>query len=224
MSNVFFQPYVGSKFETGIHDKKVLVLGASFYCDETDCPFFEDCTSVIKKDSSKYDRTCPPYEQYGSVLHDEPSNEMESRAEIKAYKNFAEFMKRFVSGNNVWDYMAFTNYVQFMLGSTQKGRSRLTYRSDMSERDFAAFNEVLKVLQPDIVVIWGTVINSRLKEENAYIIDPQELSRTESYVCHIQPPGVEHPVALINPYHPSSSAWYGDIPLLDKYMNKLLGL
>lgn len=219
MSNVFFQPYVGSKFKTGIHGKKVLVLGASFYCDETDCPFFEDCTSVIKKDSSKYDRTCPHYAKMKEVLHDEPSYCVENLP--KTYQIFADYMQKFVEGD-VWDYLAFTNYVQFMLGA--KGGYRVTRRSDMSERDFAAFNEVLVTLQPDIVVIWGTVINSRLKEENAYIIDPQELSRTESYVCHIQPPGVKHPVALINPYHPSSSAWYGDIPLLDKYMNKLLGL
>ncbi len=220
---MFFQPYVGSKFYTGIHGKKVLVLGASFYCAETDCRFFEDCTSVIKKDSSKYDTICPQYAPHQSVLHDEPSNCIEIQTKLVAYQKFAKFMNRFVS-SNVWDYMAFTNNVQFMLGSTQKGRRRLTYKSDLSQRDFDAFNEVLKVLQPDILVIWGTVINSRLKEENAYIIDPQELSRTESYVCHIQPPGVQRPVALINPYHPSSSAWYGDIPLLDKYMNKLLGL
>lgn len=219
MSNVFFQPYVGSKFDIGVHGKKVLVLGASFYCDETDCPFFEDCTSVIKKDSSKYDRTCPHYAKMKEVLHDEPSYCVENLP--MTYQIFADYMQRFVDGN-VWDYLAFTNYVQFMLDA--KGGYRVTHRSDMSQRDFDAFNEVLKVLQPDIVVIWGTVINSRLKEENAYIIDPQELSRTESYVCHIQPPGVKRPVALINPYHPSSSAWYGDIPLLDKYMNKLFGL
>ena len=52
--SIFFKPFKGDKYEIGINGKKVLVVGASFYCNKTDCPFFADCTNVAKKDSSKY--------------------------------------------------------------------------------------------------------------------------------------------------------------------------
>ena len=48
----FFKPYRGEKYETGINGKKILVVGASFYCTDKSCKFFTKCTDVIKKDSS----------------------------------------------------------------------------------------------------------------------------------------------------------------------------
>ena len=55
----FFIPYIGDKYEIGINGKKVLVLGASFYCLNKDCDFFADCTDYDKKDSSAYNYDCP---------------------------------------------------------------------------------------------------------------------------------------------------------------------
>lgn len=44
MNKNFFKPYVGPLYGKGIKGKKILVLGASFYCDKTDCEFFHKCT------------------------------------------------------------------------------------------------------------------------------------------------------------------------------------
>ena len=117
--------------------------------------------------------------------------------------------------------MAFTNYVQFMLPADEDCY-RGTYLSDLSERDYEAFNEVLIELQPDIVVVWGCIINSRIKECNQYIIDVKELQETNSYVCHLNMPGVDHPIVLINPYHPSSSSWNIAMNEFDKYFANLI--
>ena len=37
MRNRFFIPFVGANYSKGIHGKRVLVVGASFYCDQQAC-------------------------------------------------------------------------------------------------------------------------------------------------------------------------------------------
>lgn len=66
------------------------------------------------------------------------------------------------------------------------------------------------------------LFNSRVREQNACLSDRLELERTESYICHLQVPGVSHPVAVINPYHPSSPAWNSNIANFDRFFTKLL--
>ena len=218
----FFEPYVGNHYKEGIHGKKILVLGASFYCNCVKCPFFASCTSVILKDSSEFDSKCPEYKSAGKQLHLEPCYCVEDAP--TTYQRFAAYMGKHLGTEDydtVWEYLAFTNYVQFFLPATN-GSFRETMWSDLSERDFAAFTEVVQQLQPDIVVVWGNVINSALKERNPYLVDMKELQETEYYVCHLDVPGVNHPVAVINPYHPSSGAWYSDQEKFDNYFSNLL--
>lgn len=218
----FFEPYVGNHYKEGIHGKKILVLGASFYCNCVKCPFFASCTSVILKDSSEFDNKCPEYKSAGKQLHLEPGYCVEDAP--TTYQRFAAYMGKHLGTEDydtVWEYLAFTNYVQFFLPATN-GSFRETMWSDLSERDFAAFTEVVQQLQPDIVVVWGNVINSALKERNPYLVDIKELQETEYYVCHLDVPGVNHPVAVINPYHPSSGAWYSDQEKFDNYFSNLL--
>ena len=218
----FFEPYVGNHYKEGIHGKKILVLGASFYCNCVKCPFFASCTSVILKDSSEFDNKCPEYKAAGKQLHLEPGYCVEDAP--TTYQRFAAYMGKHLGTEDydtVWEHLAFTNYVQFFLPATN-GSFRETTWSDLSERDFAAFTEVVQQLQPDIVVVWGNVINSALKERNPYLVDMKELQETEYYVCHLDVPGVNHPVAVINPYHPSSGAWYSDQEKFDNYFSNLL--
>ena len=80
-SNIFFKPYVGTFYNEGIHGKKVLVLGASFYCCKTECPYYKNCTNEDLKDSSPYDELCPFYDV---ALHTSPSTE-----DGVAYNKFA---------------------------------------------------------------------------------------------------------------------------------------
>ena len=222
MSNRFFKPFEGEKYKEGINGKKILVLGASFYCNCVKCPFFASCTSVILKDSSEFDSKCPEYKSAGKQLHLEPGYCVEDAP--TTYQRFAAYMGKHLGTEDydtVWEHLAFTNYVQFFLPATN-GSFRETMWSDLSERDFAAFTEVVQQLQPDIVVVWGNVINSALKELNPYLVDMKELQETEYYVCHLDVPGVNRPVAVINPYHPSSGAWYSDQEKFDNYFSNLL--
>lgn len=219
----FFKPYVGRNYSEGIRGKKILVLGASFYCGVHDCPYFTKCTSTEQKDSSSYNTICPPYAESGTKLSDEPSTCI--RDWTKTYQRFADYMGKFVGSDDyeeIWEQMAFTNYVQFFLPLDEGETFRETRSSDLSERDFGACVETIKELQPNIIVVWGSVINSALKERNPYLVDLKELQETEYYVCHLNVPGVNHPVAVINPYHPSSSAWYSDMEKFNHYFVNLL--
>ena len=218
----FFEPFVGKRYAEGINGKRILVLGASFYCDRVKCPFFSSCTSVIMKDSSAFDTKCPEYQPAGKKLHLEPSYCVEDAP--VTYQRFAAYMGKHLGTDDydtVWDHLAFTNYVQFFLPATN-GSFRETSWSDISERDLAAFTEVVKKLQPDIVIVWGSVINSCLKERNPYLAGLKELQETEYYICHLNIPGAEKPIAIINPYHPSSSAWYSAMEQFDGFMSNLL--
>lgn len=170
MRKYFFDPFVGKNYLEGIRGKKILVVGASFYCNESSrCQFFKDCTDVIKKDSSAYDTRCEF--NGGYPLRQEP--EFNIGNHYRAYEVFGSFMQK-ISGDtcyaDVWNRMAFTNYVQFFLPAND-GRSRPTYYTDTSDRDFDAFIEIVKKLSPDIVIVWGCAIASAVKEDNKYLVD-----------------------------------------------------
>lgn len=218
----FFTPFVGDNYQQGICNKKVLVLGASFYCNRQECPFFSDCTDTEKKDSSAYNAKCPYYQKDHLFLADEPSNCVGDGT--TSHNRFAKYMGTLLDETDyykIWSHMAFTNYVQFLLPA-EPDRFRETRWSDLSDRDLDAFYETLHELQPQIVVVWGNVFNSRLKEKNEHLVSLDELEQTEYYICHLNMPGIEHSIAVINPYHPSSSAWYGNLEKFDTYFKSIL--
>lgn len=222
MTNRFFKPYIGRKYEKGINRKRILVLGASFYCShgpgsDAPCRFFAECTDPVKKDSSKFDICCPFYAESGLRLSEEPSNAIAER--YRAYQNFASFMRQFVGDDeeDVWERMAFTDYVQFFLPTID------TKKEYLSQRDFDAFVETLVELRPHVVVAWGMAIIEEIREHNPYLTDFERLKETEWYVCHMQVPHVPHEIALVCSYHPSSvSYWHNDLDTLTKYIKAVL--
>ena len=222
MKKSFFKPFVGKEYEKGICGKRILVLGASFYCShglgsDAPCRFFAECTDPVKKDSSKFDICCPFYAESGLRLSEEPSNAIAER--YRAYQNFASFMRQFVGDDeeDVWERMAFTDYVQFFLPTVD------TKKEYLSQRDFDAFVETLVELQPHVVVAWGMAIIEEIREHNPYLTDFERLKETEWYVCHMQVPHVPHEIALVCSYHPSSvSYWHNDLDTLTKYIKTVL--
>ena len=128
-SNIFFKPYVGTFYNEGINGKKVLVLGASFYCGMSQCIYYKDCTNENIKDSSPYDDICPYYDV---ALHNAPSTENGT-----AYSKFTNSIAKALDINQdrFWDFVSFTNYIQFFLPHWQ------TFMEDCSDRDAKALIE-----------------------------------------------------------------------------------
>ena len=90
MEKVFFKPWIGKDYKKGIKHKKIMVLGASHYCNHNDdCPFFNNCT----RNSCAYESKCPFYE--GMHLSDTTINEVNDflKGEANdAYDKFTDFM------------------------------------------------------------------------------------------------------------------------------------
>ena len=220
MSYRFFKPFIGKNYNIGINGKRVLVLGASFYCTSENCPFFKKCTDVEKRDSSEYDKKCPDYRKEKLLLSDEPSHTVS--AGHRAYKTFSKFISKIMGDSNydeIWSHLAFTNYVQFFVPPKN------TYKSYLSPRDFDAFIETLSELKPHIVISWGTVILDDIRHKNKYVIDNNEsLEKNEYYICHMRGiPEVSHDITLVSGYHPSAiKYWYQDLEKLIKYFNLAL--
>ena len=116
MKNNFFKPFVGKDYSRGISRKKILIVGASFYCNHPDCQYFDDCTDTSKKDSSAYNYVCP-YMTEGMALEDSPTDSINE--EYGACNRFGDYLKTLIpsceSIREAWDHVAFTNYVQFFL-------------------------------------------------------------------------------------------------------------
>ena len=114
--------------------------------------------------------------------------------------------------------MAFTEYMQFV--SPTKGT-----KNYLSNRDFEAFLETLRELQPHIVFAWGMAILEEIREKNKYVYDKDasQLEKTEYYVWHMKVPGVNHNITIVHSYHPSAPGyWYGNLDTLTKYMQMVL--
>lgn len=226
MRKRFFTPFVGAKYEHGINGKRVLVIGASFYCDKEECcPHFKKCTSTKRKDSSEFVGKCPIYKNYKGeerFIDNEPT--LAIQEQYKPYVNFADVMAQYIENVNnkessymeVWDHFAFTNYVQFFVPPKR------TEKKYLSERDFEAFTETVRGIEPDIVILWGCVINDRLKQNNEFVIDKDFLAKTDWYVCHMKLPDFDKLITLLNPYHPSSSKWHSEKETFAKYLEMVL--
>lgn len=199
-----FEPFIGDKYFTdGINGLRVLVVGASFYCNKKECEHFSDCTDDNKKDSSPYDYLCPFYD---APLHNAPSEESGL-----AYDIFQNKMSEILNLNgDFWSYVAFTNYIQYFLGHWQ------TYRTNCSERDAVALEEVVTLLEPDVVIIWGTKINKPIKDK--YQSDQEIPDNTEGYISRGKIG--EREVVFLNTYHPKYSG-FEDNGNLKKYVSEI---
>lgn len=219
MSKRFFNPFVGKDYYEGIRGKKVLVVGASFYCPEANCPYHGLCTDAKKKDSSAFDMKCPKYVCQGGILSMEPSYSIEEGN--STYTNFSNVLGMVIGEQDymsIWNKVAFTNYVQFFLSGTGE-EYRPTMKSDLSERDFDSFIETVKELQPDVVIVWGCVINSKIKNTNEYVFDKDDLPKSAHYLCHMRLPGISKDIAIVNSYHPSLSQWHSGKEQFMKYLD-----
>lgn len=169
----FLEPFVGDNYSEGIYGKRVLVLGASFYCNQDGvsvdketgevkekCPFYDDC--AINQNTEKYDGKCPY--NHNSPLRKLPQTELDENG-AESYKRFwlllyHYFQQPELSFDDIWGKMAFTNYVQHEIG-----RRWNTLASDCRAEYLEMFEDTLLTMkeQPDVVIVWGCIVDKPLK-------------------------------------------------------------
>lgn len=193
----FFEPFVGKHYTDGINKKRILVLTSQVYCDNESCPFFFHCTSVLLKHSHPYEKKCPRHKSTATTLRQEPKCVVEKGSHF--LRQIATYMSNYLGTddyNTIWQSLAFTCYTQFMYPA-KNGIYPDMIRTELSQEDFDAFIEVVRELRPDIIVVRDNVISMRLMELNDYILSIEELAETIHYVCHLNIPDMDYPIAVI---------------------------
>lgn len=115
------------------------------------------------------------------------------------------------SFDEFWNKVAFTNYVQHMIG----GRTT-TSPSDLRDEYFEMFVSVLDDFEkkhelpiPDIVIVWGCVINKPLKNHKILGHPDCEIEINNDYIFKWKNFNGKD-IIFINIYHPSSGQFYTD--------------
>ncbi len=245
----FFKPFIGHNYGRGINGKKVLVLGASFRCnygpesDKESCPFFEDCTSTGEENrgSSAYDYRCPfPYWE-SLPLSESPTYSLLDG--YRAFKNFASGLVRELGPGvfsiadvdddtfrywKVWSTVAFTNYIQNFVPA---GSDTFGQTNGLSPRDFNSFNDTLKELNPDVVIIWGKILNSILISNYRHLPDDRrcELTKSGDNICRIKLPNiwnVEKEITFLNCCNPIGTYghWSKNLDKFGKDLKQVLNI
>jgi len=215
MKTAFFKPEIGAKYNEGfVNGKKVLILGASSYCNLSSCIYYTDC--ALNQNTRPYDTKCP--HNNGRPLSELPQTEFDEDG-ARSFKRFLEYLKQFINEpdvNYIYDRVAFTNYVQHMIG----GRTT-TRLSDCREEYMDALIEVLETLKPDIVIVWGCVI---IKPIANYNVENKTLIEDYPFFFKWNFNGKD--IIFLNIYHPSSSYFYTDKEWenMNYYLNKAFNL
>lgn len=225
MKSRFFNPRIGKLYAQGlINGKKVLVLGASHYCQcngqsgRFNCPVWKECTSKEIRDSSKFNTCCPAYvnngwiQEYGVKLEDssliEIDNYFDTPSSYYTYSNFTNFIIDYFglkSPEEVWDRLAFANYVQYFLPTPK------TPAFDEKDiRNFEAFLQTLQELKPDVVIVWGTKTRDHFKKPYIQSMVDKLTMRENDYYWDLEYQG--QPYILVNCWHPSDYfRWSGSL-------------
>lgn len=202
-SSLFFSPWVGNKYNQGISGKKILVLGASHYCNHKgDCCYFFDCTNEHLKDSSLFDKKCPYTDNEGGGLLQQTVQEVEAFLDgysvNNTYSMFTDFMVETMGlardMQSFWSSIVYMNYVQFMLPHMR------TENWDISERDYEAFCSVVQCYEPMVVIVWGTPVGNELKKrgQGNTLLPGADIN----YLFKQQISGKNY--LFVNCYHPSN--------------------
>lgn len=157
-SGVRFLPWIGENYENGISydengiiqygtpenkGKKILVLGESHYCaDEKDAT--DDLTRSVIKDFIDPDSVFEPYKNTYTKFE----RALAGRTLVKEEQK------------SLWEHIVFYNYVQRPLSA-----ARISPTEDDFEISENPFWEILSILKPDLIIVWGNRLYYKLPQQ-----------------------------------------------------------
>ena len=177
-SKIFFQPWVGSEYQTGgVYGKKVLVLGESHYGDSPDAT--DDTIGTVNEFVCEYEGA--PYQQtflcFERALAGREINQEERE--------------------QLWNSIMFYNFFQKSTTGPRTG-------PDMSvqQESEEAFRELLEQYQPDAIIVWGVRLYELLPGWDG-TETPIKVDNDSTRVWHYNIKGKTIPAMCV--HHPSSS-------------------
>lgn len=157
---VKFLPFVGENYEHGISfdkdgnlvlgtkenpGKKVLVLGESHYCDE----------ELSDEELSSFTR-----EVLDCYLNSEERYRWMSTF-VKFERALSNTVTNVEDSKSIWNHLIFYNYLQLLLRG-----ARMAGDSEDYEKAKTPFFTILKLYQPDYIIVWGRRLFDNLPSEN----------------------------------------------------------
>jgi hypothetical protein len=136
-TTVQFEPWRGTKYETGITGHRILVLGESHYHS---CNGEEGCSDEISRDGHHRNLTFDVVNWWIDNPHRSP---LSYRVPELFQMTKAEF----------WDSVAFYNYLQTFAGPVARHRPKEEQWAD--DNSAKAFQSVLDSIQPDRILVLG---------------------------------------------------------------------
>ena len=181
MRDVKFLPWVGKNYNDGLNGRRILVLGESHYCDES-----EATADITNRVMEKYLTKPNGHEAW-----------------MNTFKKFERALVGFETtpedSEKIWNSVSFYNFIQRPIGDTRIAGTKEDYLK--GEKPFF---KVLNELQPGYIVVWG----SRLYENMPYTNWTERETVLVDGGTHIT--GTyrlknSHDVNVISTYHPSAA-------------------
>ena len=199
MKNVKFYPWVGSDYKSGgLFEKKIMVLGASHYCEDKN-----DATPQLTENVVQRHLLRKEFEPW-----------------MNTYTNFERSLVNETTDANlrckIWNSLVFYNYVQEPMDNRMAKPTRSQYK-----RSASAFYEVLNECHPDCCLVWGKTLWYNLPEENweetcVIVVDGKDYFRG-NYALN---DGTKVPFLCIK--HPAQGyAWEYMHRVIDEFLNNL---
>lgn len=198
-----FYPWVGDNYLEGLSGKRVLVLGESHYCPKQLAPD-GICYPCCEKHKMTKELGC--FSQTEDGIYEYASNYNDTR---ERYQQTYLCFERAVYGkrieeqsehHNFWHHVAFYNYVQY----AQK-KSRVPLEPGKAEDSSEAFRNVLDILQPDCIIVWGIRLWKLLGWNRFEILIPAEPVEKYGYTPTYNYNFKGKLIPAMAVYHPSSS-------------------
>lgn len=151
MEHVFFDPWVGSCYNSGIDGKKIMIMGHNHVCN--DC---KDCGNVKDKDEGCASLTKKSVEDYLKWRETDEVPTPRYKGWLRTFFNFAKAFFGYEPDFKqekceLWDKVLFYNYVQRAVAVwNQKPNSDDYINSQVP------FMEVINKYEPDIIIVWGS--------------------------------------------------------------------
>ena len=143
-----FYPFVGKKYSSAV--PKIMVLGESHYID----PNLAITDGVLKEWADDIAAT-----RY--VLVDDYFGELKSDGThpyqwVRGYRNTAAMItgQDYHRSDFIWDSLSFYNFFQIYVGKGSNGKEYINETAIENSRK--AYFEVINILQPNLIIAWGT--------------------------------------------------------------------
>lgn len=184
-----FEPWIGSNYASGgILSKKMLIVGASHYCDN--CYFSDECGGPCEE--CREECPCPCTNPCGcgcsqltKYVIERYLSPNDAHAGWKnTYTRFVNAVMRISSGDfhaklpdktAFFNSVAYTNYLQMIEGENDEDKHPELY-DQYAKKNLLNFKNILHDLRPEVVVVWG---------ENARSHIPTDLGFGEALVDEV---------------------------------------